>query len=191
MADIAVIRLPKNINFKKSGSKIVSIFLDAESDRYNEGFKSKTDPDSRSHQSTNAIVSGFGLTSTNKVGFRKMRITTKSKNYCQNKAKSANIKPDMLNIPDVFCGQGLKRSQICNGDSGGPIFVKNPRNGELVQLGITVWADENCDDEFNGFMKVDGYVRWLEKVVEQDGDVLRTVQKGRGMRMKMFDVFRS
>ena len=163
LADMALINLPKNVKLgHRYNTKTVPLF-----EKFSESSKKKVHTISRKknpkHQQINAIVSGFGLTSQNKLGFRKMRVVTKSTNWCKHKANSANIKNKLLNIPDVFCAEGLKNSQICNGDSGGPIFVKNTYNGEYVQLGISVWADENCDSQFNGFMEINTYVRWIKK----------------------------
>ena len=75
-----------------------------------------------------------------------------------------------MTIPDVFCGHGKipdyggSRPQICFGDSGGPLFLKH--GNELTQVGINVWVDRTCSQNFNGFLRINEHIDWIKRNVK-------------------------
>ena len=42
-----------------------------------------------------------------------------------------------------------------------------------AQLGMTVWVDKYCRDDFNGFLRINDYVDWMDSVVERETPSLR------------------
>ena len=113
---------------------------------------------------------------------RKGIIKTEDSDTCGGLASKLNYHENTMKLPDIFCGSGVpqqpksdrryrtnKKSkssrrknfptpiditpQICMGDSGGPIFFKYKR--QLVQFGVSVWVDQKCTANFNGFLKID------------------------------------
>jgi len=91
---------------------------------------------------------------------------------------------DLLDIQDTFCALGSsglpdKPTQVCSGDSGGPIFIHGNfitlrNNGtslyeltKKVQIGVTVWVDTSCTKNFNGFLQVAPYLDWIQSTVGQ------------------------
>ena len=114
---------------------------------------------------------------------------------------------NILNIKNIVCAKGIsnsgeyhhngqqQKSQICSGDSGGPIFAYIDTT-ELVgtelmhtriraQMGVTILVDETCTLNFNGFLTLGDYLKWMKRVLrpfgreifrEIDGRVIPTVE---------------
>jgi len=89
---------------------------------------------------------------------------------------------NLTNVKDMFFAIGkphnTRVSQVCSGDSGGPLFFSAPlleaKNNTLYQYhqlsqgGITCWVDGSCRQNFNGFMEVAHYVDWIRKNLDLD-----------------------
>src|SRR5262245_14202926 len=68
-----------------------------------------------------------------------------------------------------FCAgerpQKEKRPQVCNGDSGGPIFVAGGAAGEHIQAGIVSWGKPGCQESYAVFSNVGHFEPWIRKHV--------------------------
>ena len=53
----------------------------------------------------------------------------------------------------------------CMGDSGGPLFVKNPEplTDNQLQLGIVSFGDGNCDSGYSVYTRVSYYFDWIQQ----------------------------
>jgi secreted trypsin-like serine protease len=63
---------------------------------------------------------------------------------------------------------GFEEGKIdaCNGDSGGPLIVKNERTGETILAGIVSWGDECGRAKFPGvYSKVSYLHKWIMSVI--------------------------
>src|SRR5262245_28167087 len=58
-----------------------------------------------------------------------------------------------------------KRPQVCNGDSGGPIFVAGGAAGEHIQAGIVSWGKPGCQASYAVFANVGQFEPWIRKHV--------------------------
>jgi trypsin/uncharacterized protein DUF4384 len=58
-----------------------------------------------------------------------------------------------------------KRPQVCNGDSGGPIFVAGGAAGEHIQAGIVSWGKPGCQASYAVFSNVGHFESWIRKHV--------------------------
>merc|ERR1711981_637335 len=70
-----------------------------------------------------------------------------------------------MDVDDMFCGLGeTVGTQICYGDSGGPLFLEY--NDKLIQVGINIWVDAYCSEEFNGFLRIQPHMAWIRQTAE-------------------------
>lgn len=178
--DIALIMLPENkkINSVLTRSWPVALFAPGwhkEVPKSIESVKEWTLSD------RHAIVVGYGRTTDRQqvskkgLGYNYFYIIEKDK--CKEHMKNIGWGRDLdlLNVQDVFCslGQGYPaRTQVCNGDSGGPIFsyidlvVRKENTLYQIttrsQVGLTVWVDNNCEHNFNGFLDISFYLTWMQ-----------------------------
>jgi len=121
--------------------------------------------------------------------FRGANVQTKTKQWCIKKGRSLSYSSQKMNLSDVMCGVGIRsytrnrkashgpvktkaKQQICVGDSGGPVYVQyqceNSATWCWAQLGMVIWVDKYCKKNFNGFLRLNDYVSWMETVVERE-----------------------
>lgn len=190
--DIALIVLPKDraLNLSKLGIKPAGIFAPT----YH------TTPPTNQMKSEwniigrNATAVGYGRTNVydeQQKGLGKNYFTVKSKKQCTSHIRNIgwSSDEDLMNIQDVFCASGTrspKVSQVCSGDSGGPIYIDGKfievrdktllyEVTEQVQLGVTIWVDSKCKANFNGFIKISEYLDWMQD--ELDHSLFRDIEK--------------
>ncbi|HEX6001967.1 MAG TPA: serine protease, partial [Hyphomicrobiaceae bacterium] len=68
---------------------------------------------------------------------------------------------------DQFCagyGQDESKPRICNGDSGGPLFLAGD-GGEPIQAGITSWNVVGCPSYYALFTNVGHFEAWIRERV--------------------------
>ena len=51
---------------------------------------------------------------------------------------------------------------------GKRIGCENSKTWCWAQLGITIWTDKYCKNEFNGFLRINDYIDWMDSVVEKE-----------------------
>jgi len=160
LGDISLVNLPYEVDLLKTNSIIYPLFAPGYGVS-NTGFFPNN---------VKGLAAGYGLVNK-QMGrskqFKQARMMTKSKNWCQQKTHDLRYGRDVI-LQDIFCAEGVyDDSQICLGDSGGPFFVQDPISKRLIQMGITVWVDETCRQEFSGFLRVNDYINWIESTVLQ------------------------
>ncbi len=57
----------------------------------------------------------------------------------------------------------------CSGDSGGPLFVDDPKSmrQEFLQLGIVSFGDGNCDSGYSVYTRVSFYFDWIQQRLQE------------------------
>ena len=67
---------------------------------------------------------------------------------------------------DLFSASGKRNlsTQVCKGDSGGPIFVETSRNGEYM-VGLTSMVDKYCDQGYSVFTDIRPHLQWIKQKV--------------------------
>jgi len=190
-SDIAIVRTSTRINYSKTRTESISLLIPKQNMIY----------DDYPYENLKSIVVGWGSTQEQTPHSRKtkenknlksMAVETKTLEWCREKSKSMHFHSGQVaDIPDVFCGEGVLddvdwgsedlRPQLCFGDSGGPILKRH--DNKPMQFGISVWVDEMCTLDFNGFLRVDLHLPWIQKVVKEipARDVVpsgTTLQKG-------------
>ncbi|KAG5669187.1 hypothetical protein PVAND_017081 [Polypedilum vanderplanki] len=121
----------------------------------------------RNYDSYKAIVSGFGKTENYDQSEMLMKVTLEkfSHEECQQPYK------EMVNIDrnTMLCyGHHSEIKDSCNGDSGGPLQIKNEQiNCTYIQLGLVSFGLREC-----GFVGIPGvyvnvynYIDWIENIV--------------------------
>lgn len=158
LGDIALVHLKTDVDVYKTNSLIYPIFAPGYGIS-NTGFFPNN---------IKGLAAGYGLINKQRgreKSFKQARMITKSKSWCQQKTHELRYGRDVI-LQDIFCAEGVYQdSQICLGDSGGPFFVVDPLSKRLVQIGITVWVDEGCNQEFSGFLRINDYINWIESVL--------------------------
>ncbi len=179
-SDIALIHLPKPINFSKTNSEPAIIYGGFSRNSRFQGTKTKTDKNSKDHFNRRiATVAGFGR-SSQKFGndlypifvpdFMVGKFTIDSHKISKNKSAEQKSVPYL----DTFTAKGdiienvwgNRRVQVCKGDSGGPIFVKMMVETEMknVQIGMTVASGNGkCTDGYSEFLSIKDHVSWIEE----------------------------
>lgn len=190
--DIALIVLPKDraLNLSKLNIKPAGIFAP----KYHTNPPSDQMKTEWNINGRNATAVGYGRTNVNDAnqkGLGKNYFSVKSKKQCTNHIRHIgwSSDEDLMNIQDVFCASGArspKLSQVCSGDSGGPIYIDGKfievrdrtllyEITEQVQLGVTIWVDSKCKANFNGFIKISEYLDWMQD--ELDHSLFRDIEK--------------
>jgi len=161
LSDIAIIKLPEPVNLSTINAVTAKLFAPNNTNWYPNKIP--------------GTAMGWGFLKNHgvrKKGLRKADITTMTLWNCRREADKLKIYSGTMRIPDVFCGIGEKkpstseRPQICNGDSGGPLFIKAAHG--YVQMGINVWTDSRCDSDFNGFLRIADHIEFVKKTVGPD-----------------------
>ena len=194
LSDIALINLPDQhkINFDKVNAEPVYLFSPNYLYKNIKNFYSEFK--AYEPKAKTALVVGWGYTKFDYRTRHKQRADVLSKGImrthtaleCEKQTRRMNYHKNTMGLPDVFCGTGIKITktrdrgsktkstdryptkpppQICMGDSGGPIFFKFRKS--LVQFGISVWVDEFCSANFNGFLKIDSHINWIIENAEE------------------------
>jgi len=183
--DIALIVLPKHkaIDLDRTETIPVNIFAP----RWHTGLTKRSEDEWRIHD-REATVVGYGRTSpynVNKKGLGTHRFHILNKSQCRSNLKDMGWDQDLdlIDVKDTFCAEGSKeaglpQTQVCSGDSGGPIFIKahfiKLTNGtalyqvtKKVQVGVTVWVDSRCNLNFNGFIEIGPYLKWFRQKLNE------------------------
>ena len=61
----------------------------------------------------------------------------------------------------------IANSQICQGDSGGPVYIEDKKRKKLVQIGIIVFTDGNCNRNVNGYLLLEEYQEWMRDKLDE------------------------
>lgn len=64
-----------------------------------------------------------------------------------------------------YSGTNPNNSQICSGDSGGPMFHYNEEIGQYVQWAVHSWGDQDCS-QMSGSTRTDLVQEWVLDYVE-------------------------
>jgi len=169
LSDIAIVRLPRAIRFH---GNIKPVILGA----------SRNIPAEWYPMNRETTVVGYGLTDPYKPGdartLRTANFKTRTPAWCERKAMQQGYTPRTMKLPDMFCATGKTtpagESQICFGDSGGPIYTK--RIGYDVQIGISAWVDKHCNSNFNGFLRVSDHLRFVYGALRSKPDHTRRLR---------------
>lgn len=118
-----------------------------------------------------AIVAGFGLTETQQLAseLRRAEVPIIANSECRTRWRvNQNLRPDDLGAAVLCAGEGKAGARdSCPGDSGGPLFVRDPV-GNLVQLGIVSWGpNEACGAATlpGVYAAVAAHERWIRGIV--------------------------
>lgn len=185
--DIALIMLPKDkeIDMVRTKTEPINIFAP--------GYKFPIPKISAQTEwrmnNRNATVVGYGKIDpynqvTKGLGTHHFKIMTKSNCKDHMRAIGWFNDLDLMDVKHIFCAKGmkleyLKPTQVCSGDSGGPIFVDISlitlqdktllyQLTKKMQIGITVWVDSKCTDNFNGFMAIYPYLDWIKSETDEE-----------------------
>ena len=114
-----------------------------------------------------AIVTGFG---SNRHGIpqkmlKVLRITIQSNSVCQEKY-SYGLSKKFIH-KNFLCAWGNKNSDICDGDSGGPIIVKSSSTGNYVLVGIASWTGKPCGSQNTPpvFTRIYEMKKWIQSYI--------------------------
>lgn len=98
-------------------------------------------PDYRDSAATTKVISGFGIDTAASGRAPVLRFAEISGTSLR--ANQGEITGgDELMLESKF--RGGTRVSTCNGDSGGPVFVRDRASGRLQQIGVSSAADERC-----------------------------------------------
>lgn len=76
----------------------------------------------------------------------------------------------------TICVGILNSSQVCNGDSGGPLFYKG--NQGYVQIGLTSYGNNICMDGDAVFTELSYYKTWMEGIAGSFGGSIDSPDNG-------------
>ncbi|XP_065842077.1 mannan-binding lectin serine protease 2-like isoform X2 [Oscarella lobularis] len=68
---------------------------------------------------------------------------------------------------DMFCTVASGGKDVCNGDSGGPVMVKNNLK-KFVIVGIVSWGDKECGTGYGVYSDVLYHIKWIKKTSRYD-----------------------
>ena len=82
----------------------------------------------------------------------------------QEKCKQMN--PNMV-TEQFICGSNVERKGICEGDSGGPISIYDPKKGKHVVVGLTSFLIGKCGEPGlpSYFTKFSRYIQWIRDII--------------------------
>jgi secreted trypsin-like serine protease len=114
---------------------------------------------------TTATVIGYGV----EVGYGKpSKVLNKVDIHVFSNSDQECLELDHRNpmkvTQNMFCaGSGYTNplKSTCNGDSGGPIMVRDDK-GNYAQIGIVSWGDLPCDGGIAAYTRLSNYVSWIE-----------------------------
>lgn len=144
--DIALIRLPKDIEFTKNIS-VVSMDLNS----------------TASYKNQLTTASGFGriddVTGTNLLWFAVLKVM--SNKNCQNHYGS------IITNEKLCTFTGPPAQSTCTGDSGGPLIL----NSNKTLIGIASFVGSSCvKNEPAGFQRINVHKEWIEKTTGEKFD---------------------
>lgn len=116
--------------------------------------------DTRTFAGMTGIISGFGRTS-DETGSPASDVVMYSSNPIMTNADCAAAWNSILIGAQNICLSGAGGRSVCNGDSGGPLAVRD--NDRSLQVGIASFVHVNgCASGFpSGFVRVSHYLAWI------------------------------
>jgi chymotrypsin/chymotrypsin-like protease len=110
---------------------------------------------------TSATLAGWGVTSTlhPKVStrLRYAKTVVQPANWCKRHVRPFFPRWEMCTIDSAHFAQGG-----CHGDSGGPLMVPGPGEGEMVEVGIVALGEAHCSTRYpNVYTRVAPLSTWL------------------------------
>lgn len=141
--DIALIKLPKDIEFTKNISAIKVVFSNA------------------SYTNQLATASGFGriddVTGTNQLWFAVLKVM--SNRNCRDHYGS------IISNEKLCTFTGPPAQSTCTGDSGGPLIL----NSNKTLIGISSFVGSSCvKNEPAGFQRINVHKKWIEKTTGEN-----------------------
>ena len=107
---------------------------------------------------SSVIASGFGRTSNDGATSRialEISLTLLSPGTCSNSLPSEFL----LLSQTILCANGSSIAAVCNGDSGGPLFLKTPTGRKLA--GATSFGSDPCTLSRTKYTNVSSYLAFL------------------------------
>ncbi|XP_044193953.1 hyaluronan-binding protein 2-like isoform X2 [Thunnus albacares] len=116
-------------------------------------------PTQRFDSGTECVISGWGVTETQKYGTNQL-LDARVLLISQEKCKAPHVYGDSLD-DSMFCAGNMKGGvDSCQGDSGGPLVCE--RNGTHYVVGVVSWGD-GCGKKYKPgvYVNVHRFIDWI------------------------------
>ncbi|XP_055585774.1 coagulation factor XII-like [Uranotaenia lowii] len=125
-------------------------------------------------QGREAVTVGFGMTESAETSDYLRELAIPIVSYVTCLESNREVFGRALSA-GVICAGNTQGSTVCNGDSGGGLYTREPEDGRWVLRGVTSftaqrgWNDSSCSlRDYSAFVNVANYGGWIRYAMEHD-----------------------
>ncbi|XP_076011782.1 haptoglobin [Genypterus blacodes] len=125
---------------------------------------------------------GWGALFTYAPDLKYLRLPLVNQNTCQEEYKGISYRPTVDD--DMFCTEaGRFGDNVCTGDSGGALALRDPKSGDVYAAGILSYDNACRTNKFGVYMKISSYLPWIHSVIRGDTERSSTLRSAAMSKM--------
>ncbi|XP_046556116.1 fibrinolytic enzyme, isozyme C-like [Haliotis rubra] len=122
-------------------------------------------PEGASYEGEDVIISGWGRTvGGGTLPDRLQEVTMQKISNAQCSSMWASVSGATINDQHICIYDSSQQASACNGDSGGPMIIRNGQSDVLI--GVTSWGISTCGGDYPSvYTRVSEYIPWINSYV--------------------------
>lgn len=112
---------------------------------------------------------GWGVYLTPALSLKHLVLPLANHNSCKEEYERSRHMPSVDD--NVFCTGASKYGEnVCSGDAGGALAVRDPGDGVVYAAGILSYDKACTTEKFAVYMRISAYLPWINRVLRGDNE---------------------